>query len=462
MTDDNSKTGLSRRKMLGGIGMIGVASAGAGLGTTAYFSDRTSFRDNHLEAGQLELFVDFNAYEFQGPEMVYHDSGIVSGKDTISIDVDDVKPGDWAKYKLCFDIVDNPAYLWLCGALTENNLGDLNRPKKKALAEKYGDDNNDNIDFDDIDGQLADALDVIVYYCTPDEDIKERADPDEDDIIAEGSLAEVLATLQGGVPLDADGETDDGDGQLPLADRNCFPPAEEVREEPGAGPEDEQCVCFEWSLSTDVGNKVQNDSVKFDFEVFAEQCRHNDGTTNPCVDEVYTEDYINPEGISQPIEGGSIRVGVSYGPKNVVYNILFDEPEDADYSLSDPDFANANFSLPFNADPSDGTYDFQVAWNEETPDGFDYSGVESGPNWEKDTSTGWSPLPPGFFASKSGKQAIISVPREELDQGDDDYVFGFNAGAGGEQPFVGIPEGGPYSSSQNFTSDENGQTATLL
>ncbi|MGM0606537.1 MAG: SipW-dependent-type signal peptide-containing protein, partial [Halobacteriota archaeon] len=227
MTDDNSNSRLSRRKILGGVGMIGVASAGAGLGTTAYFSDRAKFKDNTLEAGQLELFVNFNAYEYQGMKGTYGPkSQTVSGKSPISIDVDDVKPGDWGKYQLCFDIVDNPAYLWLCGELTKNTLGELNRPKKKALRKKYDtDDDNGEFSFDDLEGQLADALDVVMYYCTPEEDMEDRADPAEGDVIAEGSLKEVLMKLRNGIPLDAEGDT--GDNGLPVEDRNCFPATEE-------------------------------------------------------------------------------------------------------------------------------------------------------------------------------------------------------------------------------------------
>ncbi|WP_141551710.1 SipW-dependent-type signal peptide-containing protein [Natrinema sp. CBA1119] len=41
MTED--KYGLSRRQLLGGLGAIGVTSAGVGLGTTAYFSDDELF-----------------------------------------------------------------------------------------------------------------------------------------------------------------------------------------------------------------------------------------------------------------------------------------------------------------------------------------------------------------------------------------------------------------------------------
>lgn len=55
MTQDNIS--LSRRHMLLGLGTVGVASAGAGLGTTAYFSDTESFADNMLTAGELNLYV---------------------------------------------------------------------------------------------------------------------------------------------------------------------------------------------------------------------------------------------------------------------------------------------------------------------------------------------------------------------------------------------------------------------
>jgi predicted ribosomally synthesized peptide with SipW-like signal peptide len=58
------KTGfeLSRRKILAGLGTIGLASAGAGLGTSAYFSDREDFENNQLVAGELDLQVDWQEH----------------------------------------------------------------------------------------------------------------------------------------------------------------------------------------------------------------------------------------------------------------------------------------------------------------------------------------------------------------------------------------------------------------
>ena len=61
MAHDN-KIELSRRTILGGLGTIGVAAAGAGLGTSAYFSDDETFENNVLSAGSLDLKVDWEEH----------------------------------------------------------------------------------------------------------------------------------------------------------------------------------------------------------------------------------------------------------------------------------------------------------------------------------------------------------------------------------------------------------------
>jgi predicted ribosomally synthesized peptide with SipW-like signal peptide len=60
MTDGDDIFELSRRKALAGLGTIGAASAGAGLGTSAFFSDTETFEGNSLTAGTLDMVV---AYE---------------------------------------------------------------------------------------------------------------------------------------------------------------------------------------------------------------------------------------------------------------------------------------------------------------------------------------------------------------------------------------------------------------
>ncbi|MFC5367033.1 SipW-dependent-type signal peptide-containing protein [Salinirubrum litoreum] len=58
MTSDNVR--ISRRSVLAGLGAIGIASAGAGLGTTAFFSDEEAVAAS-LQAGRLDLLVDYRA-----------------------------------------------------------------------------------------------------------------------------------------------------------------------------------------------------------------------------------------------------------------------------------------------------------------------------------------------------------------------------------------------------------------
>jgi predicted ribosomally synthesized peptide with SipW-like signal peptide len=60
MTDDGLR--LTRRKVLGSLGAVGVGSVGAGLSTTAFFSDEESFQNNSLVAGELDMMVAFQEH----------------------------------------------------------------------------------------------------------------------------------------------------------------------------------------------------------------------------------------------------------------------------------------------------------------------------------------------------------------------------------------------------------------
>jgi predicted ribosomally synthesized peptide with SipW-like signal peptide len=63
MTDEYE---LSRRKTLAGLATIGAAGAGAGLGTSAYFSDEESFDGNEMVAGELDLKVGWQQIYYGG------------------------------------------------------------------------------------------------------------------------------------------------------------------------------------------------------------------------------------------------------------------------------------------------------------------------------------------------------------------------------------------------------------
>ena len=215
MTNDKAKLDLSRRKLLGGLGAIGVASAGAGLGTTAFFSDEESFTDNTITAGAVELRMDWqqsyytgldgqdpddhttwepiNAYpDLDGDNLqdqiytrfqLQRDPTLVGlpenasdeeieagyrgqfasfdGTDTDGtgnhefvgpvINLDDVKPGDRGEITISKHVFDNPAYLWMNASEFRYDVGDLNDPKREALLAAYMEQNPDAEDVSDDD-----------------------------------------------------------------------------------------------------------------------------------------------------------------------------------------------------------------------------------------------------------------------------------------------------------------------
>ncbi|MFD1598417.1 vWA domain-containing protein [Halobellus rarus] len=196
---------LSRRRVLAGLGAVGIASAGTGLGTSAFFSDEEEFADNTLQAGTLDLKLDYKATYLGGPgrldavramgypdaeEIIEDDEStgryllaqapspadmqewedLVQGEqfDFCSPEADeylengdgipmftisDVKPGDSGEVTVSIHICDNPGYLRMVGELTGNDENGQTEPEIDAEGE----------DADGI-GELADAIEVCVWY----------------------------------------------------------------------------------------------------------------------------------------------------------------------------------------------------------------------------------------------------------------------------------------------------------
>ena len=207
MTEHNDPklNSLSRRSILGGIGAVGIASAGAGLGTSAFFSDEEEFMNNSLQAGTLDLKLDYKATYLGGPgrldaveAMGYPDAEeileddestgryllaqapspedeqawedlvqgeafdfcspaadefLVNGDGIPMFTLDDVKPGDSGEVTVSIHICDNPGYLRMMGDITGNVENGQTEPEINAEGE----------DTDGI-GELADAIEVCVWY----------------------------------------------------------------------------------------------------------------------------------------------------------------------------------------------------------------------------------------------------------------------------------------------------------
>ena len=241
----DQKFELTRRNALIGLGTVGIASAGAGMGTSAYFSDQEEFTDNTIRAGEFGLSVEQAIHGVDqdgiGPDEADFDSnheGGVWATDTIAIE--DAKPGD--EYKFCWDITvhDNPGYVAVAGDFTDEtgaeagnvDAEDLWDVEKNKHLSTVGDETVvDSLTI--VNGDDETAYEYGAYYDT---------------------LAELLTDLEDGVLL----HTADGD--------------EPIRFDPGKT----WTLCVKLSIPTDVGNELQGAKLTWNKTFYAEQARHND------------------------------------------------------------------------------------------------------------------------------------------------------------------------------------------
>lgn len=274
MTSDNIE--LSRRKLLAGVGTAGVAAAGAGLGTTAYLNDTESLEDNVMEAGTLDLQLDYAGQ--------YNESGVVTTDGSTDTDADqtgtfqvttgqiqgnaggvvtltDVKPGDCGFLALCPQLVDNPGHLWVRAAGTGDAENGYAEPEPEPGDDAEG-------------GELDDELLTTLSYLPsglPEVPVGEDvcAFGDGTPVVAGGddsSASDVLETLSDGIRLDGDPSDDE----------------EDADPWPGSGAdEDGPCLLFTFHVPETVGNVIQGDSFGFEVEFYAEQARHNESPENP-------------------------------------------------------------------------------------------------------------------------------------------------------------------------------------
>jgi predicted ribosomally synthesized peptide with SipW-like signal peptide len=209
---------ISRRKLLGGLGAVGLASAGAGMGTAALFSDEESFEGNTLTAGTLDLQVDWEEHYYNGNadppngetigslQLVDGPGGVGSGEvglpdpadpivavasedldafmdasrtDSVGgpesdppagvIDLSDVKPGDFGEVTYSYHLTGNPGYVQLEAEVTEDAENGVNEPEASASGE------DGTQSSPGTDGELGEKIQAALWY-----------DPDCDNVLDEG------------------------------------------------------------------------------------------------------------------------------------------------------------------------------------------------------------------------------------------------------------------------------------
>ena len=279
MTDDNPKLyDLSRRKMLAGLGAVGLASVGAGLGTSAYFSDTESFSNNSLTAGTLDMSVtaDVVAANQYWVDQGGLDISVVadSQEPVFGLQVDDIKPGDWAI--ICFEISvgDNPGYVQVAtekfaetGGLNPEpeqdaegdsaNSADLGEYLLATVWQSYDDTSGDKAGLSVLDPVFNNAGNSLsVSYGEP--DIGGVVATDQHHTTAR----EADGVLSGGYIV----KDDTGAPMMVGSDAD------------GSDPEvaDTYEFCLLLELPYEVGNEIQGDGISFDLVFETEQVRNND------------------------------------------------------------------------------------------------------------------------------------------------------------------------------------------
>ena len=227
-TDDTQLINLTRRKMLAGLGAVGLASAGAGLGTSAYFSDTERLDGNSLVAGELDLLVDWQQHYRMNGETTFvnaHPDHDGDGEQSIAADNDagqikysdytdpedpdstgenlpvlncenipplseasfgvdpttgevqeslvqlgDVKPGDSGEITFSLHLCDNPGYIWM---------------QAGGVSQSEGIDTDPELAVDDVaGGDLARQIEATLWY-----------DSDCDNVRDEEHPADIMLTL---------------------------------------------------------------------------------------------------------------------------------------------------------------------------------------------------------------------------------------------------------------------------
>jgi predicted ribosomally synthesized peptide with SipW-like signal peptide len=352
MTDDTFD--LSRRKALAALGTIGVASAGAGLGTSAYFSDQETFENNQLTAGTLDMKVAWSEHysDWAGGEAAFarmpesgeeptfrlppgsgqsdarpiellvedgqgflgatreerENGGLYPGTgefadlcgtdadapDRPLIDLDDVKPGDFGFGLFRFQLCTNPGKLWLTGGLTAANENDVTEPERDD-PDEYGDAGATNPALVELLDEIQVAFGVGTTNDLAAADPGANLFPDPEAVSGVPQPA-TQYSLREFLTLAEKGIPLNGDIDAAAGGgtgRNCF------------SGETEQYVSVVWWLPIDHGNEVQSDSVTFDLGFYTEQCRHN-ATADWFVDGDETGDFAAIQAAIDAAEPGDV------------------------------------------------------------------------------------------------------------------------------------------------------------
>jgi predicted ribosomally synthesized peptide with SipW-like signal peptide len=294
------KIELSRRTLVAGIGVTGAVGAGAIEGTQALFSDVESAENNTIQAGNLDLAVDYYTSVDQASGGSDSQEGEIDGTGATQYEyvVNDLKPGDTGTVAFCPKVLGNPGWVW---AGTQAGVTDYengqNDPEAVVDATAAGSSTNSTNDGAG-QGELSDAMDVTVYYADSASlsggsvslgTTRELNNP------SDYTLADLAKDLETGFQLDGN-EPNDGDSTT-----DPFPSSADSDDQQGP------CLAIEWAVPLDVGDEIQFDAFELTIDFVAQQRRNNPDPDSPFVDTVVAGGSIQ-DAIDDAFAGDVIKV----------------------------------------------------------------------------------------------------------------------------------------------------------
>mgnify|MGYP000645745351 CR=1 FL=1 len=346
-----TKLTLTRRRLLAGLGTIGVASAGAGLGTTAYFSDQETFENNQLTAGEFDLKMDWQV-TYDGPDgFEYVEASpdryrnedldtlarddlfnLIQDKDGIRDPFDTRDDLAQRRFQTDFDSLTGQQQAAIEDAFRAQ-FADVpqalveTRPIVDLNDVKPGDSGSvsfslhlfDNPGYIWMNGAMVEAREN--GHTEPEASDPDTAGPADEVSSLLDNDVELLDEIRVTVWYDTDGNAELDDGEPVVLGGDDDPTANPTLREvlgllatgtgiPLDGLSDPTApltdrACFEnsttyyvgvyWELPVDHANQIQSDGVTFDVGFYAEQCRHNDGTGIDANETVTTEGVTDGE-----------------------------------------------------------------------------------------------------------------------------------------------------------------------
>jgi predicted ribosomally synthesized peptide with SipW-like signal peptide len=313
---------LSRRKVLAGLGTVGVASSAAGYGTFAAFNDVES-QNTTLTAGELDLRVAYTA-SYNGENVASDDDGTdeieldpTQSDGQVKLNITDVKPGDVGSLNFEIETTENSNPAWVLSRVNVASSGEGNNtePEKNTDPADGGEieenllmlgfyDSNDLSNFFDSSGGGGYDFDGKTPN-VPTAFFDNAQDPD--DTPGQGPYRARTLTNIATQPLQQgtngkEAMDEDGDyvGSV-ILDGEVPDPSDNTRNSSSMQPDDLDPLGpggdnnsansinfgYDWHLPYQTGNDVQGDTLEIGFEFIAIQDRFSQLPKN-------ADDFLNP------------------------------------------------------------------------------------------------------------------------------------------------------------------------